>query len=164
MPRASKRALSRLNAAIAKMRAAADADEQAATDRDLKVLSDHLDTATRFRFDPSLGRELYAGSGPKKPTAVVIDVDEVRAREAVSYTWNATQKVQTRRDGSVRVTFTCDDFAPVIAWVLRFGSHAKVVKPAALAEMVAKQQEEAFHRIAEQYESPARPRGRSGRR
>lgn len=93
----------------------------------------------RFRFDPALGKELYAGCGPDKPTTVVIDVDETRAREAASYKWNDTQKLRMHRDGSVRVTFACNDFAPVVAWILRFGSHAVVIKPEALAETVRAQ-------------------------
>lgn len=111
------------------------ASEEAETDAAIEALSN----AFRFGFDPRLGEELYAGSGPDKPTTVVIDVDSENARAATSYKWNATQKVRENRDGSVRITFTCDDCAPVIAWILRHGSHAVAIRPPALVEAVAAQ-------------------------
>ena len=109
--------------------------EDAETDAAIEALSN----AFRFSFDPRLGKALYAGSGPDKPMTVVIEVDSENARAATSYKWNNTQKVKENRDGSVRVTFTCDDYAPVIAWVLRQGSHAMAIKPPALVQAVATQ-------------------------
>ena len=98
-----------------------------------------MNEAMRFRFDPRLGEALYAGIGPAKPTTVVIEVDADHASEAASYKWHDKQKIQTRRSGAVRLTFTCGNYAPLVAWILRFGSHAVVRKPSALADIVAEQ-------------------------
>ena len=91
------------------------------------------------RFLTQLPTRFDVAAGPVIVQGAVIDVDATRAREAASHKWNDTQKVQEHRDGSVRLTFTCNEFAPVVAWILRFGSHAIVIKPAALAEVVVEQ-------------------------
>ena len=104
-------------------------------------MHERMELAASLVFDPRRGEALYAGSGPERPYQVVIDVDSSHARLASGHTWNDSQTVQEKHDGSVRITFKCDDFAPVIAWALRFGAHAVVRKPPALVALVREQLE-----------------------
>jgi predicted DNA-binding transcriptional regulator YafY len=101
--------------------------------------TERIHDAMGLQFDPNRGKEIWAGIGPDKPTTVVIDVDSERARSAAGYKWHDKQKTQTQRNGSVRITFKCDDYAPLLPWILRLGSHAKVIKPPALIDVVVDQ-------------------------
>src|ERR1043165_4056730 len=78
--------------------------------------TERMNEALRFRFDPSLGKALYAGLGPNKPTTGVVEVHADPASAATSYKGHDRQKIQTNRSGAVRITFPCDDYAPVVAW------------------------------------------------
>jgi len=102
----------------------------------LRKLEDALALGTLTAFDAERGRELYEGNGPKRPERVVIEFDASRSTEASRVAWGDAQTTKSRRAGGTQVTFMCGDFAPVIARVLRFGAHARVVKPPALIALV----------------------------
>jgi predicted DNA-binding transcriptional regulator YafY len=53
--------------------------------------------------------------------------------------WHPTQKVRKPKDGSVILNFKVDGLNEIIRWVLGWGSHAKVIQPTELREMVLAQ-------------------------
>ena len=58
-------------------------------------------------------------------------------------TWHASQQLEPLPDGGTRLTLkVCRDWA-LRTWVLGWGSHARVVAPAALADEILQQLEEA---------------------
>lgn len=53
--------------------------------------------------------------------------------------WHPTQKLQTRKDGSVILTMRCGGIDELTAWVLAFGPGAKVLGPQELIDQVSSQ-------------------------
>ncbi len=53
--------------------------------------------------------------------------------------WHPTQKLQTQKDGSVILTMGCGGIDELTAWVLSFGSGAKVLGPQELINQVSSQ-------------------------
>ncbi|MDE3156903.1 MAG: transcriptional regulator [Acidobacteriota bacterium] len=77
------------------------------------------------------------------PERIEIDFDARIAPYVVERRWHPSQKVQTRPDGSVRLTLrVCDDPA-LRTWILGFGPLARVVAPARLAEAILEDLDEA---------------------
>ena len=50
--------------------------------------------------------------------------------------WHPTQVIEQGADGSVVLSFTCANLAPVVSWVLEWGPHARVTEPADLVDLV----------------------------
>ena len=46
--------------------------------------------------------------------------------------WSPDQKIVKRRDGSIKLKFTASSELEIVSWVLSFGDHARLIKPADL--------------------------------
>jgi proteasome accessory factor B len=79
------------------------------------------------------------------PETVRIRIDSTRVSQVHLKQWHADQKVIHRKNGSVEISFPVSSggskrpYANVISWVLSMGSHAKVLAPKRLKELVAEE-------------------------
>jgi hypothetical protein len=69
-------------------------------------LDDHVDDVSG----------VHVGKGPAQ--RVVIEFSKERAAYARGRTWHRTQQIEELRDGSIRISFTCKNIAPVTSWIL----------------------------------------------
>jgi predicted DNA-binding transcriptional regulator YafY len=83
-------------------------------------------------IDDSFG--VHVSKGP--PQHVVIEFSKERATYARGRVWHRTQVVEEQRDGTMRLSFTCRNLAPVVSWVLGWGPHARVIEPPELVDMI----------------------------
>lgn len=99
-------------------------------DRSFTVPSD-------FRLDDVLfsAFELHVGN-PAEAKRVVIEFAKERAAYARAREWHKSQTIEQQGDGSVRLSFTCVNFTPVVSWVLEWGPHAHVIEPPELVDLV----------------------------
>jgi len=78
-----------------------------------------------------------------RPERVEIEFAPRVARYVRERQWHASQQMQDTPDGRLRLTMkVCRDWA-LRSWLLGFGPHARVIAPAALAEEILEQLEEA---------------------
>ncbi len=76
---------------------------------------------------------------------VSIRIDSNRVSQVHLKQWHADQKVIQHENGSVEISFPVNSggskapYANVISWVLGMGSHAKVMEPTRLKELVAEE-------------------------
>lgn len=76
---------------------------------------------------------IFRGAGDHE---VVIDLDAWASDVFRGRRWHASQQVTARRNGRLRVTFRLDNLEEIEPWVLSWGRHATVVRPAQLAERI----------------------------
>lgn len=67
---------------------------------------------------------------------VVLRFDASVAETVADTRWHHTQESQAHEDGSVTLSFTVSGFDEIVWWVLSYGPHCRVVRPAELAERV----------------------------
>ena len=58
------------------------------------------------------------------------------AATVLEVVWHHTQKARKNKDGSVTLTFQVDGLNEIVRWVLGWGNRVKVIKPAALRDLV----------------------------
>ena len=92
---------------------------------------------TDFKLDDVLfsAFELHVGD-PADAKRVAIEFSKERAGYARAREWHRSQVLEELPDGSVRLSFTCVNFAPVVSWVLEWGPHARVIAPPELVAIV----------------------------
>ena len=69
-------------------------------------------------------------------TRIVVDFDAAVAGEIRHRQYHRSQKLSDLRSGGVRMTFCVDDVGEVARWVLGFGSHARVIEPNEVRNLV----------------------------
>ena len=80
-----------------------------------------------------------------RPETVRIRVDSKQVSQVHLKQWHADQKVIERKNGSVEISFPVNSggskrpYANVISWVLSMGSHARVLAPKRLKELIAEE-------------------------
>lgn len=72
----------------------------------------------------------------EKLQKVKIRFDESVARYVSEHVWSNSQKLTTQPDGSVVLELQLNNTVEVKNWVMSFGSHAEVLKPASLREEI----------------------------
>ncbi len=65
--------------------------------------------------------------------------DPFAGRLVSERTWHPSQKLKPHRDGSVGITMELDSLEEIERWVMSWGSHVKILEPAALVKRVRKQ-------------------------
>jgi len=99
-------------------------------------------TATRFTLPAGFDVDRHFGSAwavirGRPRVHVEIDFAPDFAGNIADTEWHPTQSVEMRADGSMRFSCRVDGLEEIVWWLLSMGSHAKVVKPKALAQRVA---------------------------
>lgn len=94
-------------------------------------------TRRTFDFDSDeLQRPNYFGFIDGEPFAVKIRFDSEVAPYVKERTWSEDQQIKEFKNGKIELEFTAQSWVEVIAWVLSFGKHAKVLKPVELKKEV----------------------------
>jgi predicted DNA-binding transcriptional regulator YafY len=107
----------------------------------------------RFEPDPSVSLDdallhsfgMYVGDG-SKPQRIVVEVDAPRSAYVRARRWPAEISCEEMPDGRLRVTFAVTDPHEVVAWVLSFGGNARIVEPAAAADLARRAAEDIAER------------------
>ena len=74
-----------------------------------------------------------------KPEKIVLEFDKETAPFVTEREWHKSQTIDGLAGGRIRVTLNvCNDYA-LRAWILGFGSAARVVSPKVLAEDIRKE-------------------------
>ena len=132
--------------------------------RTLTPLEDRFAPAQQLPAE-TFGDSLGVFTGKPEPVAILFAGEA--ARHVLERQWHPSQKLERRADGTAVLRMTvCVDFA-LQAWILSFGSQARVLRPAELAARVLDQLEEAreLYQPRIPFETPpaaARPRRPKG--
>jgi len=100
-----------------------------------------LQTTERFELPEGFNlQSLYQGQfglfPSSRTTKVVVDLDAWVADAVRHRQVHPSQKVSNQRGGGLRITFDLGDVGSVAKWVLGFGSHARVIGPKVLRDLV----------------------------
>jgi predicted DNA-binding transcriptional regulator YafY len=114
--------------------------------RDVR-LEDKFEPDATLSLDEALLHSfgMYVGDGAK-PQRIVVEVDPPRANYVRARRWPAETDCELRPDGKLRVTFLVTDPHEVVAWVLSFAGNARIVEPAAAAELARRAAEDIAER------------------
>ncbi len=113
----------------------------------------------RFEPDPSLSLDdalahsfgMYVGDGGK-PQRIVVEVSPSRANYVRARRWPAETECEALPNGALRLSFLVNDPHEVVAWVLSFGGNARILEPAAAADLARRSAED----IAQRHEWASR--------
>jgi len=83
----------------------------------------------------------HRGPGSNESIRVVVEFDPLFARTISETLWHSTQQTEPLPGGGLRFTATVNGFDEILWWVLQMGSHARVIEPAELRTLVAKELE-----------------------
>jgi proteasome accessory factor B len=67
---------------------------------------------------------------------VVVEFSREKALLVSTRLWHKTQRIEKLPNGRIRLSFTCQDVASVVSWILEWGPHARVIAPAELVRLV----------------------------
>ncbi len=101
-----------------------------------------VDRQRRFTRDPSFDpatylRNGFLAEGGMQPVMVAIAFDRAQAPYIRERCWHPTQQIEAQPDGGLILRFHSAALGAISRWVLGYGSHARVLAPPELAEMVA---------------------------
>ena len=108
----------------------------------------------RFELPPGFDVDRYFDGvfgifgGGESTQHVVIDFSPEARQLVEARRWHPTQKLQRRRDGSVRLSMDVVNTTEVVPWVMGWGALAHVQAPADLAQRVARELDAAAQRYA----------------
>ena len=111
------------------------------------TLEDRFEPDPRLRLDDALAHSfgMFVGQGGK-PTRIVVEVDPTRAAYVRARRWPAETSIEELDDGRLRIAFSVTDPHEVVGWVLSFGGSARVVEPAAAADLARRAAEDIAER------------------
>lgn len=93
------------------------------------------DIPAGFTLEKHLGNAWRMIRG-ERDHEVVLRFDASVAETVADTRWHHTQESQTHEDGGVTLTFTVSGLDEIVWWVLSYGPHCRVERPAELAERV----------------------------
>ena len=98
-------------------------------------------TTTRFRrpADFSIGKLLRGSFGAhsgKKNYQIRLEFDPFAGRLVAERTWHESQRIRTKRDGSIVLELELTGLEEIERWILSWGSHVRVLAPEELAQQV----------------------------
>ena len=103
----------------------------------------HVEWKKGERFELPKDHDPVAHYAPRfgifggQKTRVRIRFAEKVARYVVRRRVHPSQRVETRKDGTVVLTMTVEGTEEIVSWVLGYGAHAEVLEPATLRERIA---------------------------
>lgn len=124
--------------------------------RSLILAPGHFEIPTSFDVERHFGQAWAVMRGTPR-VKVEIDFAPDFAVNIADTEWHSTQSVTMRSDGSMRFTCQVDGLDEILWWVLSMGSHARVIRPKALARRVAREAAAA----AASYDAPPKSRASS---
>lgn len=119
-----------------------DVDRDAIRTFAIARLSTVEPTGATFKRPPDFSvSEMFSGSFSAfqsgEVQTVVVRLDAFAARLARERQWHATQKLKPRRDGSAELSIQVSPAPDLENWILGWGAHAEVLRPAALRRKIA---------------------------
>jgi proteasome accessory factor B len=94
--------------------------------------------------------EMFAGSFSAFQTAeiqkITVRLDAFATRLAAERQWHASQKIHHRRDGTADLTIDVSPAPDLENWILSWGEHAEVLRPATLRRRIAAAAKAMAHR------------------
>src|SRR6516225_1417514 len=81
---------------------------------------------------------VFSRNGNTKCETIRIRFDSFAAQLVQEREWHPTQKIKRLSDGQIELSLKLANFEEVERWILSWGSHARVVAPAALQKRIAK--------------------------
>ena len=81
---------------------------------------------------------VFTGKGRHVVHVVQIRFDAFAARLVSERTWHASQKMKPLGDGGLEMTLHLGSLEEIERWILSWGAHARVLKPAGLVESIRK--------------------------
>lgn len=99
-----------------------------------------FDVPSDFNLDDKLvsSFELPVGN-PKSAKRVVVEFTKERAAYARAREWHKYQTLQELPDGSVILSFTCNNLDSIASWVHQWGPQAYVLEPPELVEIMERE-------------------------
>lgn len=113
------------------------ADAEHLRDRSFAMPDVRVHEQLHGAFGPHIGE-------PDMQHEVVVEFSREKAVLVASRTWHREQRIETLRDGRVRLSFTVPNMTQVRSWILEWGPHARVIGPPALVEQVRSELEQAL--------------------
>ena len=102
----------------------------------VKVLDETFFPRRDFDLSSFLGQAFQVSMGDK-PANVAVRFDANQAPYIRGRQWHATQTITEHKDGSLTLRFRTSGLGGVARWVLQYGPHAEVLRPASLRKTVA---------------------------
>ncbi len=108
----------------------------------------------RFVRDPNFDvntylRNGFLGQGSMHSVEIVIAFDRFQAPYIRERQWHPTQQIEEQADGGLVLRFQSGALDEVKRWVLGYGSHARVLAPPELVQMVATELQQAAANYAQ---------------
>ncbi len=104
----------------------------------VRVLNEKFFPRRDFDLSAFLGQAFQVSMG-EKPATVAIRFDSNQAPYIRGRRWHATQTITEHRDGGLTLRFRTSGLGGVARWVLQYGPHAEVLRPASLRKAVERE-------------------------
>lgn len=102
----------------------------------LRALDEHFERARDFDGEQYV-REMFVTERGDAVVEVVVEFDEYQARYIRERTWHPQQKpLEPQADGGVILKFPASGLNEIARWVMGYGSHAQVLYPPKLRQIV----------------------------
>jgi predicted DNA-binding transcriptional regulator YafY len=106
--------------------------------RDVRLTSQRFHRPADFSIRQILRGSFGAHSGKKK-YRIKLQFDPFAARLVAERTWHESQRIQSKRDGSIVLELDLAGLEEIERWILSWGSHVRVLAPAELIEIIRKE-------------------------
>jgi predicted DNA-binding transcriptional regulator YafY len=103
--------------------------------RDVRLTSKRFHRPADFSISKILRGSFGAHSGKKK-YRIKLQFDSFAARLVAERTWHESQRIHSKRDGSIVLELELTGLEEIERWILSWGSHVHVLAPDALREIV----------------------------
>ena len=104
--------------------------------RSVELLAERFVVDKDFDLEKSIDLSFGVWNNPEPPEEFEILFEPRLANYVTEREWHKSQKIKANKDGSVTLKFKSNQKEIVLSWVMGFGSSAKVIKPAWLAEQI----------------------------
>ena len=103
--------------------------------RDVRLTSQRFHRPADFSIGKILRGSFGAHSGKKK-YRIKLQFDPFAARLVAERNWHESQRIQTRRDGSIVLELELAGLEEIERWILSWGDHVRVLAPTELIDLV----------------------------
>jgi proteasome accessory factor B len=103
--------------------------------RDVRLTSRRFHRPADFSISKILRGSFGAHSGKKK-YRIRLQFDPFAARLVAERTWHESQRIHTKRDGSIILEMDLAGLEEIERWILSWGSHVRVLAPAELIDVI----------------------------
>jgi proteasome accessory factor B len=103
--------------------------------RDVRLTSKRFQRPADFSIGKILRGSFGAHSGKKK-YKIKLEFDSFAARLVAERQWHESQRLQTKRDGSVILELELTGLEEIERWILSWGDHVRVLAPAELISVI----------------------------